>query len=129
MPQQVTDLLERRMIGEIVNVVSAIREDSPFAVQIIDRGGGRNGIFEPCFGIRGRGHGFIILLRPPLNGRTRTAAALQRQPAAPASGPAGRAGHSGGTAVPREWFRTIVRTRADRASASGKNRGTRHSPE
>ena len=55
-PQQVADFFERRVPREIVDVVAAVREHAAIAVEIADRGRGRDGIFEARFGLRGRGH-------------------------------------------------------------------------
>ena len=49
MPQQAADFLERRMLGEIVNVVPSIREHAPLAVEIADRGRRDDDVFEAGF--------------------------------------------------------------------------------
>jgi hypothetical protein len=45
-PQEIADFLERRVFGEVVDVVSAIREHALFAVEIANRGGRNDDIFE-----------------------------------------------------------------------------------
>ena len=52
-PEQVADLLERRVPGEIVDVVAAVGEHAAIAVEITDRRGGGDGIFETRLGLRG----------------------------------------------------------------------------
>ena len=55
-PQQITDFLERGVPGEIVDVVPTIRQHAAIAVEITNRGRGRDGIFKARFGLRVRCH-------------------------------------------------------------------------
>ena len=51
-PQQVTDFLKRRVIGEIVDIDSAIGQYTLFSIDITDAGGGRDHPFQPLGRVR-----------------------------------------------------------------------------
>ncbi len=51
MPEQEADFFERRVTGEIVDVVAAVREHAAIAVEITDRRRGGDGVFEPGLGL------------------------------------------------------------------------------
>ena len=58
MPQEITDFLERRLFGEIVNVVAAMTQDTALAVEIADGRGRHDDVFEAALhGIDG--HCFV----------------------------------------------------------------------
>ena len=82
-PQQVADLLERRALRQIVDVVAEIRQHATIAVEITD--GGRRGddVFETGLGLRVGGHG-LILSRSQEPGRRTSSASppVRRQPLA-----------------------------------------------
>jgi hypothetical protein len=48
MPQQIADLLERRVGGEVVDVVSAVREDALLAIEIADPRCRGDDVLEPA---------------------------------------------------------------------------------
>ena len=50
-PEQVADLFEGGGFREIVDVVAAVREDTAIAVEITDRGRGRDDVLEPALGL------------------------------------------------------------------------------
>ena len=50
-PQQIADFLERRVLGEIVDVVAAIRQHAALAVQITDGRGRDDDVFEAGFAV------------------------------------------------------------------------------
>ena len=51
-PEQVADLLERRALGEIVNVVAVVRKNAAIPVQVTDGGGRGDDVFEAGLGLR-----------------------------------------------------------------------------
>ena len=51
-PQEVADLLEGRMVGQIVNVVSPISKYSLVSVDVANAGGGRNHPFQALGRVR-----------------------------------------------------------------------------
>ena len=55
-PEQIADFFERRVPREIVDVVPAVRQHAAIAIEIADRGRGRDGIFKSRFGLLGRAH-------------------------------------------------------------------------
>ena len=50
MPQQIADFLERRVLGEIVDVVAAIRQHAALAIEIADGRRRDDDVFETGFG-------------------------------------------------------------------------------
>ena len=46
MPQQMTHFLERGVLRKVVDVVAAIREHAPVAIEITNRGGCDDDVFE-----------------------------------------------------------------------------------
>src|SRR6187399_1240395 len=51
MPEQVADLFECREARKVVDVVAAVREHAPVAVEIADRRRGRNDVFESALAL------------------------------------------------------------------------------
>jgi hypothetical protein len=45
MPEQIADLFERRPLREVMDVVSAVRENAPLPVEIADLGRSHDDIF------------------------------------------------------------------------------------
>ncbi len=60
-PEEEADFLERRVSREVVNVIAAISEHAAIAVEITDRRRGRYDVFEPALGLRGHGHGEVMI--------------------------------------------------------------------
>ena len=60
-PQQVAGLLKGRKSREVVNVVSAIRQNPAVAVDVADGRRGGDDVFETGFGWSGSGHGLILV--------------------------------------------------------------------
>ena len=56
MPEQKTDLLEGRRLREIVDVVAAVGEHTAIAIEITDRGRGRDNVFKSAFSFLGGSH-------------------------------------------------------------------------
>src|SRR5262245_40239175 len=60
MPQQEADFFERRRLGEVVDVVSAVREHAAIAVQVADRRRCGDDVFESALGFLRSSHGPIL---------------------------------------------------------------------
>src|SRR5580704_12319374 len=64
-PEQVADFLKGRVVGQIVDVVAAIGEDSLVTVDVADAGGGGDYPFESLGGVQAgdAGHGSSLAMR------------------------------------------------------------------